>query len=279
MVSNRYSFLHIEGLKGLVKAGVFREMNGLGVNEVIIFTRRCVSFYEVTDEELFLGLWAARSRIISLKDWKHQNGSRTPVLEYVQVFGNQGIAGRASILHHAHMQLAGTPVILPEVRNIYQNGLQFFEETKEDSDSDGDCVFCHHAQLELGGNQPRLIAENDDFFVVTEFAPMYPYECGVYPKQHLSSFEDCSDKQIMAFAAMINQAIKRIGAVAGKPGFNFSLVNSPIKPHSLHPYFHFHARIYPRGIAEPAGFEISTGSAVNEYVPEVVAIELRDAKI
>ena len=53
------------------------------------------------------------------------------------------------------------------------------------------CVFCDIIRQETE-NGSRVVAENEDFLTLAPYAPRFPFETWILPKQHESAFENSS---------------------------------------------------------------------------------------
>jgi UDPglucose--hexose-1-phosphate uridylyltransferase len=53
------------------------------------------------------------------------------------------------------------------------------------------CVFCDIIRQEMDGGT-RVVAENENFLTLAPYAPRFPFETWILPKQHESSFENSS---------------------------------------------------------------------------------------
>jgi UDPglucose--hexose-1-phosphate uridylyltransferase len=261
VVPNKFPVLRVEGSLARQGEGMFDRMTGVGAHEVIIETPdHSRPMAELTTGELKDVLWAFRSRVIDL--------ARDKRLRYVVVFKNHGEAAGAS-LEHPHSQLIALPVIPKRVKEEIDGALLYYRFKER-------CVYCDIIGQELMSGT-RLVSESDQFVVVEPFAPRFPFETWIVPRDHASHFESSSPGTIENLAWALRSTLRKLDRVLEHPAYNFIIHTAPLQDEHL-PHFHWHIEIMPR-LTKVAGFEWATGFHINPTPPEESAAFLRDADV
>jgi UDPglucose--hexose-1-phosphate uridylyltransferase len=261
VVPNKFPALGIEGDLGREGEGMFDRMNGVGAHEVIIETPNHQSTLATLPvraiEEV---LWAFRDRVLDLKNDKR--------FRYALIFKNHGDAAGAS-LEHSHSQLIALPIVPKRVLEEIEGARHYYREKER-------CIFCDviHQETETG---VRVIGENDLFITLAPYAPRFPFEMWLLPKQHGSSFENNQSPVYASLARAFKDNLMRMDAVLDHPAYNFVLHTSPIGEES-NEHYHWHFEIMPK-LTKVAGFEWGTGFYICPTPPEEAAQFLRQAEV
>jgi len=261
VVPNKFPALGIEGDLDREGEGMFDRMNGVGAHEVIIETpdhQNTPATLPVRAlEEVF---WAYRDRVLDLKNDKR--------FRYVLIFKNHGEAAGAS-LEHSHSQLIALPIVPKRVLEEIEGARHYYREKER-------CIFCDviHQETESG---VRVIGENDLFITLAPYAPRFPFEMWLLPKQHGSSFENNQSTVYASLARALKDNLMRMDAVLDHPAYNFVLHTSPIGEES-NEHYHWHFEIMPK-LTKVAGFEWGTGFYICPTPPEEAAQFLRQADV
>ncbi len=260
VVPNKFPALQIEGTINRKGDGMYDRMNGIGAHEVVIETpehKKEIPDMETSKiEEL---LWAYRDRIIDLR--------KDPRFEYIMIFKNKGAAAGAS-LSHPHSQLIATPMVPVRVRQEIMGGKQYFDYKER-------CVYCDMIVQETTADS-RVVMENDHFIAFEPYAPRFPFETWILPKEHDSHYEDLQKAEAASLAAILKNVLAKIRSLLDDPPFNYVIHNSPLKEPSL-PHYHWHIEIIPK-LSKIAGFEWGTGFYINPTPPEEAAQFLKEAE-
>lgn len=258
-VSNKFPALQIEGTLNRQGDGMYDKMNGIGAHEVLIETpEHKKEIPDLEDQRVEDIFWAYRDRIIDLRK-DHR-------FEYILVFKNRGAAAGAS-LSHPHSQLIATPMVPIRVRQEMIGAKQYYDYKER-------CVFCDIIQQELSEDK-RVVLENEHFVAVEPYAPRFPFETWILPKNHDSHFEDLQKIEAASLATIMKQILSKIRTVLDDPPYNYIIHNSPLKDSPL-PYYHWHIEIIPK-LYKVAGFEWGAGFYINPTPPEEAAQFLKDA--
>jgi UDPglucose--hexose-1-phosphate uridylyltransferase len=203
-------------------------------------------------------LWAFKDRVCDLKK-DHR-------FRYILFFKNHGEAAGAT-LEHPHSQLIALPVIPKRVREEVE-GARLFYEFKER------CIYCDIIRQETASGT-RLVGETDRFTVIEPYAPRFPFETWILPKQHSSHFEEADAATLQNLAWILRSTLRKIDKVLERPAYNFIFHSAPVQDAQL-AHFHWHVEVIPK-LTKVAGFEWGTGFYINPTPPEESAKFLREA--
>jgi UDPglucose--hexose-1-phosphate uridylyltransferase len=240
---------------------MFDKMNGIGAHEVIIETPdHTKTFAELPEKRIEDVLWAFRDRMLDLRKDKR--------FRYILVFKNHGDAAGAS-LEHTHSQLIALPIVPRAIREEVNGAKQYYEYKER-------CIYCDIIRQELESGV-RVVSENDDFVTLSPYAPRFPFETWILPKQHESMFENSPTHEIENLARSLKLLIGKIDVVLEHPAYNLVLQSAPLQEPSTE-YYHWHIEFMPR-LTKVAGFEWGSGFYINPTAPEEAAHYLREANV
>jgi len=259
VVPNKFPVLGIEGNLSRQGEGMYDKMSGIGANEVIIETPdHAATLSDMPEQQIAEVLYAFKDRVNDLK--------RDRRFRYIILFRNYGEAAGAS-LEHPHSQLIALPVIPSVVKEEVDASREFYEAKER-------CIFCDiiHEESSAGA---RLISETDRFTVLAPYAPRFPFETWILPKQHASHYEESDPALLDNLAWVLRSTMRKIDKVLERPAYNFIVHSAPIQEAPL-AYYHWHIEIIPK-LTKVAGFEWGTGFYINPTPPEEAARFLREA--
>jgi len=237
VVPNKFPALGIEGGLDREGEGLFDRMNGVGAHEVIIETPdHRNTLATMPQRAVEETLWAYRDRILDLKNDRR--------FRYILLFKNHGEPAGAT-LEHTHSQLIALPIVPKRVR----------EEVETES---------------------RVILSTDHFIALAPYAPRFPFEAWILPRQHSSSFENMPTPNYGNLAQILRDFLGRLDAALAFPSYNFVVHTSPIGE-EINDHYHWHIEMMPK-LTKVAGFEWGTGFYINPTPPEEAARFLREAK-
>jgi len=261
VVPNKFPALGIEGGLDREGDGLFDHMNGVGAHEVIVETPdHNLTMATMSDRAVEEVLWAYRDRVVDLKNDRR--------FRYVLLFKNHGEPAGAS-LEHTHSQLIALPIVPKRVHEEVDNSKRYFDEKER-------CIFCDmiHQEIET---EKRVILENDQFIAIAPYAPRFPFETWILPRQHSSAFENMPSPLYGSLARLLREFLVRLDTVLAKPSYNFVVHTSPIGK-EMNDYYHLHIEMMPK-LTRRAGFEWGTGFYINPTPPEDAARFLREAAV
>jgi UDPglucose--hexose-1-phosphate uridylyltransferase len=261
VVPNKFPALGIEGNLNRQAEGMFDKMNGIGAHEVIIETNdHNATLATMPVKKIEDVLWAFRDRILDLKKDRR--------FKYILIFKNHGDSAGAS-LEHAHSQLIALPVVPIYVAEEIEGAKQYYIYKER-------CVFCDIVQQESEAGT-RVVAENEDFITVAPYAPRFPFETWILPKQHESAFENSSSHHFENLAKAIRVLLNKANQVLDNPAYNLVIHSSPTQD-PANDHYHWHIEYVPK-LTRTGGFEWGTGFYINPTPPEEAARFLRAANV
>jgi UDPglucose--hexose-1-phosphate uridylyltransferase len=259
VVPNKFPALGIEGDIGRQGEGLFDKMNGIGAHEVIIETpEHAATLASLPEKRMEDVIWAFRDRVLDLKKDRR--------FRYVLIFKNHGETAGAS-LEHPHTQLIALPIIPKRVAEEVDGARQYYHLKER-------CIYCDMIRQEID-SKIRLVEENADFLTLEPYAPRFPFETWIVPKEHESHFEHCQTHIYQNLARALKSLVARMEQVLESPAYNLVIHTSPLTdPSNAH--YHWHVEMMPR-LTRVAGFEWGTGFYINPTPPEEAAKFLREA--
>ena len=261
VIPNKFPALRVEGELNREGEGMYDRMSGIGAHEVIIEApEHVLSLGEISEKAVEDVFWAARDRMVDLK--------KDTRLKYVILFKNHGGAAGASI-EHSHSQLIAMPVVPKRVQEELDGALRYYEYKER-------CIFCDILKQE-SMTASRVVIETDQVMAVCPYAPRFPFETWIIPRQHLSHFEDTPVATMQKFAWAVRTTIRKLEHVLENPPYNFVIHTGPVQNGAL-AHYHWHMEVIPK-LTRVAGFEWGTGFYINPTPPEEAAQFLRDAGI
>jgi UDPglucose--hexose-1-phosphate uridylyltransferase len=245
--------------------GIFNWMEGVGVHEVIIENPdHGREIYDLSLAHLQEVLETYKQRLISIENEFQY--------KYVHIFKNKGREAGAS-LSHPHSQIVATPIIPKQVNEELYSCERLHRQYEE-------CIFCRiiRDETRLGD---RLVLRNDDFCVVTPFAPRFPFEMRLYPLRHSPWYSTLTKREALSLAKTLKTVLSRQKQILSDPPFNYYIHQGP-NPHlpheawvNLEKSYHWHMEMIPV-LTRVAGFEWGTGFYINPVPPETAASFLRE---
>ncbi|MFO0775804.1 MAG: galactose-1-phosphate uridylyltransferase [Nitrospiraceae bacterium] len=261
VIPNKFPALQVEGDLEREGVGIYDRMNGIGAHEVIIETpHHTVPLADLPTKQIEELLWVYRDRLVDLKKDRR--------FRYIMIFKNHGAFAGAT-LEHTHSQLIALPIVPTNVIEELDACRAHYREKER-------CLYCDILRQELSDGS-RIVAENPEFVTITPYAPRFPFEMWIMPKQHGASYELSERAQFECLAPMLSEALRRMDRELSKPAYNFILHTSPIQESNADTY-HWHLEIIPK-LTQVAGFEWGTGFYINPVSPEEAAKALRDVAL
>jgi UDPglucose--hexose-1-phosphate uridylyltransferase len=258
VVSNKFPALRIEGELGKAADGIYDRMNGIGAHEVVIESEsHDIDLFDLSEKRFQDVLWSFRERLLDLK--------RDRRFKSVIIFKNHGAAAGAS-LTHSHSQLIALPVIPKRVLEEMTGCREYFRFRDR-------CVFCDIIVQEME-QKSRIVEETGEFLAFAPYAPRFPFETWIVPKQHQCAYEMIEEGQARSLAAIFRRTLRRLNSARENPPFNFIIHSAPFEERALD-FFHWHIEIMPK-LTKVAGFEWGSGFYINPTPPEESAKFMRE---
>lgn len=263
VVPNKYPALGIEGNLDRRPDGMYDRMNGIGAHEVIIETpNHRHTLADMPEKSIEDVLWAFRDRIVDLKQDRR--------FKYILIFKNHGEPAGAT-MEHPHCQLIALPIVPIQVIEELEGSKQYYQLKER-------CIFCDMVRQESSGEEGRLVAENQGFLTISPYAPRFPFETCILPKNHEAAYENASSTDFKNLAQMIKLVVAKMDAVLERPAYNLVLHTAPLASQDSAEHYHWHIELMPK-LTKVAGFEWGTGFYINPTSPEEAARYLREAVV
>jgi len=250
-VKNKYPFVDkLDGRTSLPREGVIRDepfyyhFPSLGYHEVIIDTRKHNK--EVFDQGIM-----STYRLLEMYKRRMEYMMKNRWIKYVNIFKNKGSQAGAS-LPHPHSQISAFPFVPERIKKEMRRK----------------CGFCEYIELEK--KSPRFVHENDEFIVLSPYAPRFAFEMWVLSKKHKRSILEMGKDELMSLSNLLVQLFKAMKKVLGDFPYNYAIHQAPKGKD-----FHFHLEIYPK-LSIWAGLELGSNIYVNAVCPEDAALFVRD---
>ena len=116
--------------------------------------------------------------------------------------------------------------------------------------------------------------ETERFVVLQSFAPRYPFETWIVPKEHQASFGLISMEDSKQFAKVLKITLFKLYSKLNDPDYNYVIHTAPVRDEQEE-YYHWGLQITPR-LTIPAGFEMGSGIYINTSFPEETAQFLKE---
>ena len=269
VVPNRYPALRPDAAPVENESDLLQRRTAAGHHEVIIegvsHTR---SISEMPSSEFRQVLQVYRER--------YQQLAKNSALRSAVLIKNVGAAAGASI-EHSHSQLIATPVLPMLLTRELDSARRWQAEHSADpknSEDSKSSLWSHWLAGELEDGR-RVVVDSDEVVVVCPYAPRFPFETWLLPKQQQSHFERTSDTTLEAMADRLHECIRAIEACLGDAPYNYVVHSAPLGEDPTELY-HWRIEILPR-VTRVAGYEQATGLYINPVLPESSALQLREA--
>ena len=257
VIPNKYPVFTMDEEVVLQASKIYYSTHSLGGHEVIIFKDHFKDFSELSPKSI--------EEILRVYQQRTNFYYQDPEIEYVLVIHNHGPESGATVAH-PHSQLFASSI-------IPTNLLKELEGSKEYFKKNGRCVYCDILQEEKE-QKSRVILENEDWVAISFFAPRFPFETWILPKEHLSHFENIKTRTRRKLAEILHQVLAKIDLKLGDPGYNLYLHSLPPDLLEGHKFYHFHIEITPR-LSFWGGFELGAGIPIDIVSPEKAALFLK----
>mgnify|MGYP001260941607 CR=1 FL=1 len=260
VVPDKFSILDEDGDLKKAGKGIYDTMSATGLHELVIETPNHMgSLINLEYHEIETFLKVIKDRINIKKDDYR--------IQYVLVVKNYGSEAGAKFKHsHSHSHIVGLPVIPKRVREEILGAKEYYEFRER-------CVFCDIIAQELSENE-RVIINNEHFVSVCSYAARFPYETAIFPKKHMSAFENTPDEYLSDLAHILKDTISALCGVLDNPAYNIVIHTAPVNQ-IMPVLYHWHIEIMPR-INKVAGFEWGSGFYINPVLPEDAALHMKE---
>jgi UDPglucose--hexose-1-phosphate uridylyltransferase len=255
------SEVDIEG-KGIVVA-----QSESGICRVVCFSpRHNLTLSQMSPLEIraLVGTWIDQFETLS----------RTPDINYVQIFENRGLMMGCSN-PHPHGQIWATSTIPNEPRKE-QEALAAYRKQH------GTCLLCDYIRIEESSGE-RFVCANEHFLAVVPFWAVWPFEILLVSKQHIGNMSALDTNARSALADILKNITSRYDSLFQTPcPYSMGFHQQPTNKEE-HAEWHFHAHFFPPLLRSATirkfmvGFEM-LGSPQRDITPEYAAEKLREVK-
>lgn len=251
--------------------GLYDVINAYGAHELVIETpEHIANMADLPIDQIGLVFQTYAARFKDLEKDKH--------IQHIFAYKNYGAAAGSRPIGHSRSQIVATPVNPLRVKDKLQGTKQYY-------DYRGRCLYCDLIRQELK-DKVRLIKETDHFVAISPFAPRFPFEIVVLPKQHCADYADGIKGKERDLAVMIKDILTRFKVGLNDCAYNYTVQTAPIRRQrkglmkwdTVEEDYHWHIEIIPR-LSRPAGFEKGSGFYICAIPPEDTAEFLRRVKI
>ena len=260
VVPNKFAALQSNIATTRTYVGSFLAAKGFGIAEVIIESpvhNKTIANMQIGEVSALLAAYRNR----------HQEIAKNENVNLITIFRNHGVRAGTS-LEHPHSQLIATPIVPPHVRYPIEQAIVHFDQY-------GTCVYCEILEEERRQKE-REIIDSDNFYSFCPYAARTPFECRIYPKRHMASFDQIDGEETEELAWVLKTTLLKLCKCLGNPDYNYVIRSAPVGDHAAR-YMHWYIVIIPK-ITTPAGFEIGSGIYINNVAPEDSARFLRETE-
>ncbi len=257
VLENKYASLDRHTHPEVVHDGLHEEMQGFGVHDVIIDTRRHnASTALLSQSEAEHLTCAYREHFNTVAAREH--------IEHVVLFKNQGFKAGGS-LEHPHSQLYGMPVVPFEAQVRRTETQKYYEKNQS-------CLLGDMMKQELSVGD-RILYENDAFVSWVPYAALSPYHIWIVPKRQVSSFGNTTDQELSALADILRHTFHMSFHALRNMDFNY-VIQSMTDRDDENPTTRWYMSVIHHK-KRRGGIEFAGGLFVNPMMPEAAAAELR----
>jgi UDPglucose--hexose-1-phosphate uridylyltransferase len=231
------------------KKGLHKVIDALGHHEILITKYHFKNLSQLSLKQITFVLDSFKKRILGFK--------KDLCVKYVSVFQNWGEKAGASV-YHPHFQIIAIPIIPPLVLNLINIAKKYFIKNKK-------CIHCYLIDWEKKKKQ-RIFYENKGAIVIVPFASKEPFQFRVFPKKHISSFEETTKKDLNYIAEALQHSLKKLSKNLKDPDYNLHIRTTPLKKNGKYDYYHWYIEITTK-LTIAAGFEENSGIEINPIDP------------
>jgi UDPglucose--hexose-1-phosphate uridylyltransferase len=209
-------------------------------------------------------------KIVALWTRRTAELSANPVVQYVSVFENTGVAIGVT-MPHPHGQIYAFPFVPPLLATEFESATTHWREQNA-------CIYCGILAQEIADGS-RLVAANESFVAFLPYFGRFPSEMQICARRHYGSLMDLTAQEAADLAAILHVVRRKYDNLYGFPmPLMMLLRQAPAKGEA--PWFHFHADILPiqrsaTKLKYLAAVESGDGTFLNDTRPEEQAALLR----
>jgi UDPglucose--hexose-1-phosphate uridylyltransferase len=212
-------------------------------------------------------------KIVALWTRRTAELSTNPVVQYVSVFENTGVAIGVT-MPHPHGQIYAFPFVPPLVATEFESVSAHWREQ-------GGCIYCGILAKEIADGT-RIVATNESFAAFLPYFGRFPSEMQICARRHFASLMDLKAHEAADLAAILRVVRRKYDNLYGFPmPLMMLLRQGPAKGEAA--WFHFHVDFLPiqrsaTKLKYLAAVESGNGTFLNDTRPEEQAALLRDVE-
>lgn len=261
VVENRYPAFVEDESKAQIRSyyienHFYRARPSVGDHEVIIIKDHDLNLVTFDQKLMTEMLEVMQDRYLAM-------GQERGVVSIMPIY-NHGAEAGASI-EHPHAQIFASGIVANMVGKEIEGAERYFG-------INGSCVFCDTLTHELK-EKIRIIAENQNFVAIAQYAARFPMESWIYPKKHHSQFEKSSKEELADLSGILVDILRRMEKNIPRIPLNWYIHTLPTTLKESASY-HWHLEITPR-VQNLGGFELGSGVIIDVMSPEDAAEYLR----
>lgn len=245
-------------------------MNARGAHEIVIESPSHVTESKLTKDQLVKSINVVLDRIHDLE--------KDPIIKYVLIFKNYGMAAGGGHIQHSRTQLIGTPVNLKRVKEELAGAKTYYDYKDR-------CIFCDIIKQEMKTKQ-RVVAESASYVAIMPFASRFPFETWIMPKTHSCDFYKLDRNNVPDLVDTLRLVFAKMRKVIGEFPFNLVLHTAPFRRdlnkrgywETIEKDYHWHFEILPI-LTRVAGFEWGSGFYINPLPPEDACKAVKEAEV
>ncbi|MFA6280882.1 MAG: DUF4931 domain-containing protein [Candidatus Omnitrophota bacterium] len=269
VIPSQSPFLNLNAELWKKGKGPYDLINAVGSHEVVIETPDHIANLADLGEDQVKDV--LQTYCLRFKELSKDNR-----IKYVLAFKNYGWDAGGGKLQHARSQLIATPVNLKRVKEELEGAKAYYNRHER-------CIFCDIIRQELNDGS-RVVLDEDGFVAIVPFAPRFPFEVWLLPKDHSPDFYTVCDRNVGGLARVFKKVLLKIKVLLNDPPYNYVVHTAPFRRSypgywaTIEEDYHWHIEITPR-LTKVAGFEWGSGFYICPTLPEETAKFLAETKV
>lgn len=242
-----------------VEDDFYRAKASLGGHDVVIIKDHDVPLANFTRE-----IW--RDLFVIIRK-RYQHFDKVCNNEYTMAIYNEGPTAGASIVH-PHAQIFSSSIVPNAITRELAECERYFQLNSRSAFAD---LIEHEQKF-----SKRIIAENDHYLGLVQYAARLPFESWIVPKYQRSRFDKVATTELAALVGVMKETMDKINHRLNNPPLNFYIHTAPNSLDEAE-YYRWHLEITPR-LATFGGYELGSDVIIDVFSPEAAARFLNTGK-